>query len=70
MIKIKFFNSITKAELAGNLLKSNSIESSVNRLGIEFPGDRGDSFGAELFVDEKDFNKAKEILETYTENHD
>jgi len=65
MIKIKFFNSNTEAELAKNLLKVNGIESSVNRMGIEFPGDRGDSFGAELFVAEKDTEKAGEILEIY-----
>src|SRR3989344_5354775 len=31
MIKIKFFNSITEGELAGNLLKAEGIESSVSR---------------------------------------
>ena len=65
MIKIKFFNSITEAELAKNLLKRNEIESMVHRKGIEFPGDMGDSYGAELFVGEKNAEKAKEILETY-----
>jgi len=67
MIKIKYFNSITNAELARNFLKESGIETSVNRLGIRFPGDMGDSYGADLSVAEKDFEKAKEILETYAE---
>jgi len=66
MIKIKFFNSITEAELAKNLLKGNGIESLVHRKGIEFPGDLGDSYGAELFVTKNNIEKAKEILEIYS----
>lgn len=66
MIKIKFFNSITEAELAKNLLKEHGIKGLVQKRGIEFPGDMGDSYGAELLVAEKDFEKAKEILEIYS----
>lgn len=54
-----------EAELAGNLLKTKGIESSINKLGIRFPGDMGDSYGAELFVAEKDGERAKEILDIY-----
>ncbi|MFH1780699.1 MAG: DUF2007 domain-containing protein [Candidatus Nealsonbacteria bacterium] len=64
-IIIKRFNSIVEAELAKNLLKENGIESLVRRRGIRFPGDMGDSFGADLFVNKKDAEKAKEILEIH-----
>ena len=63
MIKIKFFNSIVEAELAKNLLEQNKIEGIVRRRGLEFPGDLGDSYGADLFVTQKDVEKAKELLE-------
>lgn len=63
MVKIKFFSSITEAELAGNVLKGYGIKSMVRRRGIEFPGDLGDSYGADLFVAEEDAEKAREILE-------
>ena len=62
MIKIKFFNSIAEAELTKGLLKENGVESIVQRRGVEFPGDMGDSYGADMFVAEKDVRKAKEIL--------
>lgn len=62
MVKIKFFNSITEAELAGNVLKEHGIKNMIRRRGIEFPGDLGDSYGADLFVAEKDAKKANEIL--------
>ena len=67
MIRIKFFNSIVEAELAKNLLKEYKIDAFVERKGIEFPGDLGDTYGAELFVGEKDVERAKEILESYNE---
>lgn len=63
MIKIKFFNSITEAELAKNLLKEHGIKVILQKKGVEFPGSRGDSYGADLFIEEKNFNKAKEILD-------
>jgi hypothetical protein len=63
MIKIKFFNSILEAQLAGNLLKEHGIQNWVQKRGMEFPGDLGDSYGAELSVMEKDIKNAKEILE-------
>ena len=67
MRKIKFFNSIAEAELAKNLLKESGVESSVQRRGVEFPGDMGDSYGADLFVAENDIVKAKGILEIHKE---
>lgn len=63
MVKIKFFDSIIEAELAKNLLKEFKIESVVQRKGLKYPGDMGDSYGADLFVTEKDIDKAKELLE-------
>lgn len=68
MIKIKLFNSITEAQLTGNMLREYGIENWVQKRGAEFPGDLGDSYGAELFVAEKDIEKAKEILEI-TDEH-
>jgi len=63
MIRIKFFNSIMEAELANNLLKEHGIRGMVQKRGVEYPGDRGDNYGADLFVDEKDTEKANEILD-------
>lgn len=65
MEKIKFFNSIVEAELAKNLLKEHNIESISQKRGVEFPGSLGDSYGADLFVNEKDVETAKEILEIF-----
>lgn len=65
MIKIRFFNSIAEAELTRNLLKGHGIEAFVERKGLEFPGDLGDSYGAELRVAESDVEKAKEVLDDY-----
>ena len=66
MAKVKFFNSILMAEAAKNLLKEHGIEALVQKRGLEFPGDLGDSYGADLFVTEEDIEKAKEILK---DNH-
>jgi hypothetical protein len=63
VIKIKFFNSIIEARLAGNLLKEYGIKNLVKERGLKFPGDLGDSYGAELFIAEKDAERAREILE-------
>ncbi|MFA5086804.1 MAG: DUF2007 domain-containing protein [Candidatus Paceibacterota bacterium] len=65
MVKIKFFNSIVEAELAKNLLKEHNIESLSQKRGVEFPGSLGDSYGADLFVNEKDIETAKELLEIF-----
>jgi len=68
LIKLKRFNSITEAGLTKNLLKSHNIQAQVANSGIEFPGDRGDAFGADLLVQEENFEKAKEILEGSNKN--
>ena len=63
-IRIKKFNSNTIAEAARNLLKSHGIESIIKvEGGIEFQGALGDSYGADLYVLDRDYEKAKEILE-------
>ena len=62
MRPLKNFNSIAEAELAKNILKGHGIESWVQKKGINYPGDLGDSFGAELFVNEKDAKEAKNLL--------
>jgi len=68
MIKIKFFNSITEAELIGNLLTEHGIKNLVQKRGLKFPGDLGDSYGADLFVKENDVEKAKKIIESHAES--
>lgn len=68
LIFLKSFNSIILAEFARNLLKSHNINSIIKNSGVEFPGDLGDSFGGELYVLEKDYEKAKEILDIEAEN--
>ena len=65
MIKIKFFESIVQAELVKNLLKEQGIESFLQKRGLNFPGDLGDSYGADLLVTEKNEEKAKKILDDY-----
>jgi len=60
---IKRFNSIAEAELAKNLLEKHGIIAMLKNKGLEFPGDLGDSYGADLFVTEKDLKEAREIVE-------
>ncbi len=63
-VKVKNFNSNMLAESAKNLLKEHGIESIIKvEGGIEFQGALGDSFGADLYVLDKDYEKAKEIIE-------
>jgi len=63
-ILLKKFNSNLLAEAAQNLLKSYSIASYLKvEGGIEFRGALGDSYGADLYVLEKDYKRAKEIVE-------
>ena len=65
MEKIVYFNSVVESELAKNILKENGIISLVQKRGIEFAGDMGDSYGADLFVEVKDVDEAKKILDNY-----
>ncbi|HDH31278.1 MAG TPA: hypothetical protein ENH26_00705 [Candidatus Wolfebacteria bacterium] len=63
LIFLKNFATYSEAELAKNLLENNDIKSMLQKGDIavagEFSGYAGD---ANLFVLEKDHNKAKEIL--------
>lgn len=61
-IYIKRFNSIAETELVRNMLEQHGIKASVQNTGLKYPRDGGDSYGADLFVAEKDVEKAKEIL--------
>jgi len=64
MILLKKFNSNLLVEAAQNLLKSNGIASTIKvEGGIEFRGALGDSYGADLYVLEKDYKRAKQIVE-------
>lgn len=62
---LKHFNSIVLAKLAKNMLEIKRVKSVLRNTGLEFPEDLGDSYGADLYVPEKQFKKAKEILETF-----
>lgn len=68
LVFLKSFNSIILAEFARNLLKSYGINSMIKNSGVEFSGDLGDGFGGELYILEKDYKKAKEILDTENKN--
>ena len=52
-----------EAELARNMLEANGIKSLVQSRGIHSSGIPIDRYGADLFVLERDFERAKEILE-------
>ncbi|MCX6702270.1 MAG: hypothetical protein NTW60_00105 [Candidatus Wolfebacteria bacterium] len=58
------FNSIAEGELAKNLLLGHGIKCLFQKRGLEFPGDLGDSYGADLFVLEKDAQKAKKVMDS------
>jgi len=63
-ILLKKFNSNLLTEATQNLLKSNGIVSIIKvEGGIEFRGALGDSYGADLYVLEKDYKRAKQIIE-------
>jgi len=63
LVKLKRFSSICEAELAKSLLESFGIKSIIKNSGIQFSGDLGDGYGADLFILQKDFDRANEILE-------
>jgi hypothetical protein len=62
-ILLKRFSSIMEAELAKSLLESQNINCIIKNAGLKFVGDLGDGYGADLFVLEKNIEKAKKILE-------
>ncbi len=63
-ILLKKFNSNLLAESIQSLLKSYGISSVLKTEGgIEFRGALGDNYGANLYVLEKDYKRAKEIVE-------
>jgi len=63
-ILLKKFSSNLLTEATQNLLKSNGIVSIIKiEGGISFRGALGDSYGADLYVLEKDYKRAKQIIE-------
>jgi len=63
-ILLKKFNSNILTETAQNLLKSNGIVSIIKiEGGISFRGALGDGYGSDLYVLEKDYKRAKQIIE-------
>ena len=66
IVFLKRFTTMMEAELAQNLLKEEGIISTMQttRLNMFAPG--GDVLGSmDLFVAEKDFEKAKEIFDIH-----
>lgn len=61
-IFLRHFSSIMEADLAKNLLAQHKIQSVVRNNGVKFPGDMGDSYGADLFVLDTHAAEATEIL--------
>ncbi|MFA5021482.1 MAG: hypothetical protein WC508_00160 [Patescibacteria group bacterium] len=61
-ILFKKFDSISEAELAKNILIKKGIKSFIEKGGLQFPGDSGDMYGADLYVLTKDLKQAEEIL--------
>ncbi|OHB21142.1 MAG: hypothetical protein A2939_01030 [Parcubacteria group bacterium RIFCSPLOWO2_01_FULL_48_18] len=64
-VLIRRFISIAEAKIAKHTLESQGIKSNVLNSGVEFPGDLGDSYGADLYVWPNDLDKAKEIVDNY-----
>jgi len=63
-ILLRKFNSNLLTEATQNLLKSNGIVSIIKiEGGIQFRGALGDSYGSDLYVLEKDYKRAKQIIE-------
>jgi len=63
-ILLKKFNSNISTETAQSLLKSNGIVSIIKIVGgIQFRGELGDSYGSDLYVLERDYERAKQIIE-------
>jgi hypothetical protein len=63
-ILLKKFNSNMLAEATQNLLKSYNIKSIIKvEGGIEFRGALGDNYGADLYVSEKDYKEAIQIID-------
>ena len=62
-IFLKHFSSIVEADLAKNLLAQHSLQSVTGNNGVKFPGDMGDSYGADLLVLDTQAAEAKDIFD-------
>ena len=64
-ICIKNFQMQVEAEIAKSMLEANGIKSVIQKQGFALGGEipAAGSIGVDLFVLEKDFEKAKELLD-------
>jgi hypothetical protein len=65
-VPLKFFKSAIQADLVSGILKAEGVPNIVRRQGMEVRIGYPDYDGAEIFVLEESLEKAKEILESYT----
>ncbi len=63
---LKRFNSIMECELMQRILEKHGIAGILKNSGLQFPRDLSDSFGADLYVPERDLERAIEIVEAYS----
>jgi hypothetical protein len=66
-ISIRWFKTKFEAEMTKKFLEAYGIKSLVQEKGFHSSGIPDDSLGIDLFVLEKDVNKAKELLESRVE---
>jgi len=59
---LKFYFSVAEAELAKNILEKHGIVAILQKRGAKYPGDMGDSYGADILVVDRDVVRAMKIL--------
>lgn len=68
-IKIKNFPTRIEAEIGKTMLRSHGIESFLQLEGVHSSGIPNETLGVDLYVLEKNMEKARELLESDEKNH-